>query len=489
MMKTLFWNMVVLVILVGGQESLSFGQEGLKDGFEARGLAKNPFGLHFPYWGKTRFEGNEVPEVIRLAKDLGVGWLRCDIVWGYVEPFKGTYDWEFTDAVVQGCGGDIDVLFTINTTSSWGTIINGKASQKRRLYSPNIPLDMQAYSNFVFRLVDRYKKNVKHWQIDNEVYGAPTGFWKGTKEEYLQTLKTAFTAIKKADPDARVVAAGLALPRVDFSKKLPSDKKLIRGLEFLDLILTEGKQYFDILDIHLYWKYEQYVNTLQFFTQRMSALKCKKPVWVTEIGGPDITAFFDDEELEIIKSEMDQRTRNNDSKKLEIIRSDEKARVIWFNDQSDARFRLQADEIVKRFVLAFLGGAERVAWHKLKYENEGDRHGKFGKMALIDKNGRPRQGFSAYKLIINRLNNVRFVTKVETDKGVSGFKVTSTDTQAYIFWSERQTEVSLPIEWQYVLVTDLEDKSRIVMAKDGLVRMTVTERPVFVEMIKSHSVG
>ena len=73
----------------------------------------------------------------------------------------------------------------------------------------SLPDDPAAYQQFVTNLVTRYSpRGVKIWAIENEVDA--NNFWQGSPQDYVQTVKLAADAIRRADPQATILDAGIS---------------------------------------------------------------------------------------------------------------------------------------------------------------------------------------------------------------------------------------------------------------------------------------
>jgi hypothetical protein len=147
----------------------------------------------------------------------GIGTERMEIAWDLVEPSRGSYDFALADRkVLAAAGAGIDVLGLIVRCPAWA------AKRPGSVFSP--PRDRADYAAFARVLVARYgpggtlwrrhpevgARPVRAWQIWNEpniaVYWTDQPFMRG----YARLLSSAYTAIKRADPGATVVMAGLA---------------------------------------------------------------------------------------------------------------------------------------------------------------------------------------------------------------------------------------------------------------------------------------
>ncbi len=128
----------------------------------------------------------------------------------------------------------------------------------------------QQWSEYVFTTVDHYKGSVKHWEIFNEP-NSELGAKSEGGEQYGHALKATAEAIRRADPQAKVVGfAGGGFNR-----------------EFYDAGLkAAGADSAAVLSVHFYGGAEkpfgEYADMLEHY---------KKPGWNTETGTSCPTFF------------------------------------------------------------------------------------------------------------------------------------------------------------------------------------------------------
>jgi hypothetical protein len=217
--------------------------------------------------------------------DTGAAWDREDFVWGLIEPREGQFNWTATDRIVDSLRAKgINILGIISYSSSWATPAKQDDNQPSAVSF--YPPDNSKYYWFVRNLVTRYKGKVTHWEVWNE----PNSnlFWKPVPDAraYAELLKTAYKAVKDADPNAKVLNAGFAG----------------NAIPFLDEMFANGAaNSFDIFAIHTYAVpvdagqardesrpevhkiVEVELNKYRAYLQRH---KLNKPIWVTEVGWP-----------------------------------------------------------------------------------------------------------------------------------------------------------------------------------------------------------
>ncbi|HEX2987766.1 MAG TPA: hypothetical protein VHS06_06295 [Chloroflexota bacterium] len=181
----------------------------------------------------------------RQVTDLGFGWNKSLVEWKWVEPLKkGEFDWYATDGVVYGSAGQgLKLVVRVDLPPAWAT--------KKNPGQPESPPDyLQDYADFVYALVSRYNNSNPRGRIYAiEVWNEPNlaDYWGGKKPnaaEYVQMLKVAYEAAKRADPSVVVLSAGLGPTGTNNDSAIPDDV-------FLQQMYDAGaRSYFDVLGAH-----------------------------------------------------------------------------------------------------------------------------------------------------------------------------------------------------------------------------------------------
>jgi hypothetical protein len=101
----------------------------------------------------------------------------------------------------------------------------------------------------------------------------------GTAAEYVAQLQVMHQAVKDADPDAVVVLGGApyALPAAapDSSERA-----------FFDTLLRDGRDFFDLFDLHLYGDASRILADIETTRGMMRAFGYEKPLVVGEYNAP-----------------------------------------------------------------------------------------------------------------------------------------------------------------------------------------------------------
>lgn len=164
-------------------------------------------------------------------EEMGSEWVRLHVQWREAEPQRGALnEWwmdEYGKAIDVARDSGQKVVVMVSEAPPWAS---GSAAR-------NVPRDPADYASFMKRFAERFEGRVDAYEIWNE----PNikRFWSTgpNAAEYTQLLRASFTAVREADPDARVVFGGLST----------------NDYEFLSRAYDAGaKGYFDVLATHPY---------------------------------------------------------------------------------------------------------------------------------------------------------------------------------------------------------------------------------------------
>ncbi|MEW6511955.1 MAG: hypothetical protein AB1428_13470 [Bacteroidota bacterium] len=218
-------------------------------------------------------EESTTMEIIRgdmeLLKRSGIGLLRISFGWDGIETERGKYQWGFWDDYVRLAVDEygITLIPYICYTPPWNS--TGDTSN----YWNHTPVDYEAFGTFVETLVGRYKDRIKTWELWNEP--DIREYWSGNAADLARLTKIGATAVRKADPTAKVVLAGLA-GHTEFTLALFRDYGI--------------SPYVDVVNCHSYyetWNGDPletvvgYVNTLADIIRRYGN---HQSLWMAEVG-------------------------------------------------------------------------------------------------------------------------------------------------------------------------------------------------------------
>jgi len=238
----------------------------------------NPFGalefLHWNHsWNKHKYSCvADWEKVIKLMKEAGVGWVRMDFLWQDIEPQEGKFAFEKYDQVLDLLSkNNIHILGILDYSVEWATA--GK-----KWNCP--PKENSLFVKYAVTVITRYKDKIKHWEVWNEPDSGVYWLEQDGLKSYCILLKDVYLAVKKVDPDCKILNGGFAL-----------------GLPSVDLLYANGaKNYFDILSVHFFENplhgdgvikgVIDYPSLVHRIMERNG--DSSKKVWITEIGCPGL---------------------------------------------------------------------------------------------------------------------------------------------------------------------------------------------------------
>jgi hypothetical protein len=197
-------------------------------------------GFNSPYLGHTgswdgkggaMFGGSKIPDLDR-ERAMGLRWTFMPVYWSAMEPV-GPVDlsreeppaWKALDAfIIAAQARGLNVLMQAPVVG--GNAGGPPAWAGRREPGKSAPAKMNALAEFAGKLAQRYRPGgtlaqrqgwgarygVRAWELDNEPESYLT-HWNGQAADYAEFLTLASAQIKAADPQAVIVAPGLAAGR------------------------------------------------------------------------------------------------------------------------------------------------------------------------------------------------------------------------------------------------------------------------------------
>jgi hypothetical protein len=162
----------------------------------SRADESSPYGIniHAP-------QGAELQLLLDRAQSAGLGWVRIDFIWAYVEPRQGVFDWSVYDNIVAAAQAHgLQIYATLAYTPAWAT-------HGQEFYGvPDNPTD---WADVCFRAARHFAGSIQYWGMWNEPNLAQ--FWTGSMQQYIDIiLKGGADAIHAGNPQAKVGGPDLA---------------------------------------------------------------------------------------------------------------------------------------------------------------------------------------------------------------------------------------------------------------------------------------
>ena len=396
-------------------------------------------------------------------KEAGIEITRDWIDWQDMEPVKGQYNWAPMDKKVKAANqAGIEILGYFVHMPSWAkkeekdlksTVSMSKKYPLQEKYKKSkkpplsgkkgttsdfcAPKDINDFKEFAKAVAERYNgKNghgrMKYIGILNEV--TIPEFFDFKNADYVLWLVNGYEAVKEGNPDAKVLIGAFVDPLFFLGGKPDQVAQ-----KFIDKMLGNYSQYYDIVDFHSYSKDDKgIVETTQYIQGRMNVYNVNKPMWITETA------------------------------------------TLTSMSQSDWQDNV-AKGIIRRYVGALGNDVEKVFWFPfvgLPAPDEDPTGTETKTIALgwAFKNSQTyhqRLAYNAYKLMTSKLAGFTSVEKI-TD---TQYKFIVNKKSVYVLWCDSES-CSLPSEIiGAVKLTDYLGNEEIKNASQA----TLGESPVFVE--------
>jgi hypothetical protein len=308
------------------------------------------------------------------AAQAGVQWERLIFPWSLIQK-TGPNAWNdgyFSDQqVAQEVARGIQVVGLATYTPQWAT------STPNTARPTNVPANLYLafddpknyWGQFMFKLAQRYSGQINTWIVWNEpdmVSDQIAYTWDGSISDMYQLVKVAYQAIKKANPNAKVVLPGLTYW---WDQQLGRPLYLARFMEAAshDPTAAQNGDYFDVVDVHQYINPLNIYAAIRVYQRALAQYGMSKPTWVGESN-----VVPDDDPMNplppTLHATMDQ----------------------------------QASYIIQAFALARAAGAERMSIYKLVDEAKEGGNELYG---LVRNDGSPRPAFVAYQTAVKYLSH------------------------------------------------------------------------------------
>ena len=229
------------------------------------------------------FEETDPVTAIRRSVHAGANVVRYSVNWDYIEQRKGQFNWNAYDPLYKEAlaNGIRPILIPVRAPG-WTRPLDLSCGATARIHCPDPPgtsYDAD-WVNFVSTLARRYPKAaaIEIWNEPNL-----SNFWKQgpDAERYAHLLNLAYDAIKRAQPDMRVLGGALSNTQWGGNGSTPYEQYIN------DLLGSHPK--LDALSVHDYVTggsdEDWFVKTLDIARASLDSHGYTGvPLWVTEMG-------------------------------------------------------------------------------------------------------------------------------------------------------------------------------------------------------------
>ncbi len=437
------------------------------------------------FFGWSIIGKEKVPYVKDL--DMSWASLQPHVMWFEIEHGPGVYDWSTLDAEIAWLQ-ELDVDITLVYSTFCNTYDETLRKQIRGellalAAQPGISTLPDAWITWNRQLMGPEKNDLEPDPFDenDEMMGHFVAFarvlterydgdgiddWEGLKyplrvhhiveewpspglsaKTYLGYLARLSPAIKQADPSAKVMIPGLYMPNwgrvyayldgyiddpeagivngVRYTKAELSEMQHVTfGKRAYEAILDHGRDYFDLVDIHLYTEKETfYEGEIGYVKGTMTKLGYQKPIWCVEGGGP-----FRNPESAPDDPQGDPLFGTTNEKEV-------------------------AEYVVKFHAMSAAAGLERQHWGIGGQPQQGYWSGPWNIMGLLEKvTGKKRPAYYTYKLMREKLRDFEIgnVAELSIDS-IRVFEFLTPKGNVYVSWDRDAGETTFPTDLSALL--------------------------------------
>ncbi len=413
-------------------------------------------------------------DVKTQAAALGASWIRLNgVLWHEVQPVQGgPYNWNALatferDLAVAQELGLIPVVIVRGTPQWAGFAENLGSDGQYALCSATRDDALPAYAAFLEALATRYRGQVNYWEIGNEPDVdprlVPSNFEFGCLgqisdpyyggERYGRLLNAAAPALRRGNPNAKIVFGGLLLDRPE-----TTDPNYGRPERFLEgALVANAAGSFDILAYHAYPSFYQtnadadltpnrwqalggyVIGKARYIKEVLSRYNVQKPLWLNETGLLCTPPY----------APCDPPT--------------------------NAFFQNQAEMMPRLFARAAAEGVTMVSWYTLdgpSWRNAG----------LLDANQQPRLAFYAYQQMARKLVIYRQVQAVDYGPNLEAYRFNTPTALVDVLWSRSAAIYSVDVPTSsFIRASNLYGEAINGTVVGGNTRLTVGFAPIYIE--------
>ncbi len=344
------------------------------------------------------------------------------VVWDADEPEKGRYNWLRIDKSISlFYKHNINMVVTILCFNKWdqGT----KTLKDPGIPVTKLPKHLKEYQSFLSRVIERYDGDgiddapgspvVHYWQIENE----PDGIgWKDTSKNFAKLVKISSKTIKEANPNAKVVLAGIATPDGFYRFYVPMLEELAKMKE------NPNERNFDVVDIH--WSLETGGDYRAVKGHAMKTLVSDIRSKLDSIGYKDVPIWITEMSTYCGKP----RGLNPNSFLIEKSEAD------------------HASELLKSYVYPMGLGIKKILWtfglvDRHNFGGQGVNN-YFDTVSLIHNprnsgKSHKKLAYYTYKLMVDKLKGSSNIITLNLGEGVYAYKFLKDGRSVYVLWYER----------------------------------------------------
>ncbi len=437
------------------------------------------------------FGGNSDAASIAAAASVGPRYMRVAFEWDLSEPQAGQLSFNTQNdneiAAIEGAG--LRVFPTIYVGRGW---MNGNPPDARSGGSRSFPPDdlgtvwdantgySPTYYNFVYQFFSHYKGRFDYAAIENEANSKL--FWGGAIEEYVRLLKTAYKAIKDADPhvvvtDSGFVASAWGVCIADYyisHNVMGRDQALQLAVTFYAAESRTGKR-----PITTAAEVERYLR------EALVKEQCRRYNYVLDNVGGSVDAlnfhFYEDYNALSIVTDFLRLRAQKTGIPVRMVTNEigQRGPDVAYAEGAD-----QAKAVFKKMVMANVVGLEAAVWFSA--DTVGTAAPSPDKVGLFGSGGVLRPAAGVFKLVAQTMAGYKFQTALSNGPALYHYLFTDAAGRPTLeaLWTEgggQAVGLKAPQGSTQAVITDYAGRTQALAVRNGAANLTLTDAPVFVQ--------
>ena len=472
---------------------------GIAQGLRVWAASSQPNNLSF--WGmnlyltkRERIGRDNLNLLADTARSGGVQWTREELPWAHIEPSRDDYRTLYDNSLKLTADKGFGIIGMLVTTPPWARDGSCQPRSGFEYFCP--PANVHDFAEFARWTVERYdgdgtldapgSPRIAYWEIWNEpnytkLWPRIGGGENAHKRRYGEMLVAAYSAIKAADPTARVLIGGMYIFDGGCWGVGGEPEPLCDGLNFLNASggvfqqVPSARNAYDIFSIHPYIStdrpdatqippritLEGRIRTTRAWLSDPNSgnRPDQPPIWITEIGWCTASSALCGQS--------------------------------WSEEH-------QANFLTRSMVIAQRSGAEHVSWFQFE-DAFNDPSREYGTASIVnDYNGSayaPKAAYYAYRTLVQQLDGAtpagtgpihqhEYLATADFGRSddVYDYRYTKSAGTIDVLWVPQGSQTrSFPVAGgQQVMVVDRDGTAQSVTPSGGFIQLTLTERPIYV---------
>ena len=207
-----------------------------------------------------------VDQLFRATRRAHLGAIRFDVLAAWLFPHSADQpEWQTLDLYRAGVRRyGLDGVAVLSGTPLW--LARCPEGAKDFFRCP--PADYAAWARIVEQIARRAPE-IRYWEVWNEA-NLPNTYFYGDALQYAQLLRVTSAAIRRGNPNAKIVFTGVLAPYSDWLKTVLSQPGVVRSFDIANAHLRGGVGKLDDMVRAAIWEFRHTGFT--------------GPLWVTEMG-------------------------------------------------------------------------------------------------------------------------------------------------------------------------------------------------------------